>query len=90
VSSTQADLDEILIRIRICETVTAAYKAGVEELRAEHCDTAPIDRQLVVKELELGLLKTRRDEIADELFSYGRHSGAPDHQMSRRRDVSRG
>ena len=65
---TQAHLDRIVIGIRTCEAQLAARRELLAVFRAGGQPTCNIEHSIAVKEIELALLKLRREEIADKLF----------------------
>lgn len=62
------DLADARQAVRICEIQVAAQRDVVSELRMKAADTAEATRLLVVKELELALLRLRLGEINDDVF----------------------
>ena len=73
---TRADLQRTLIDVRTCEAQVAARRGFLDAMRICGHGTDELERSVVVKQVELELLKVIQEEIADALSS-GWCSGEP-------------
>ncbi len=82
---TRADLQRTILDVRTCEAQLAARRGRLDAMRTCGHETGEMERSVVVKAVELELLKVIQDEIAEELASPWRSRVAldtpPRHQM---------
>jgi hypothetical protein len=64
---TPADLQKTIIDVRTCEIQVAARRGRLDAMRMCGHATAEMERSVVVKQVELELLKVIEEEIADAL-----------------------
>lgn len=66
---TRTDLQRTILDVRTCEAQLAARRGRLDAMRTCGHETGDMERSVVIKAVELELLKVIQDEIADELAS---------------------